>query len=48
MNTSLYSKRANLIIGFHGCDQSAVDKVITGKEELLASKLDCAVIQTIH
>lgn len=37
---SLYSKRSNLIIGFHGCDQSVVDKVIAGKEELLASTND--------
>lgn len=37
---SLYSKRSNLVIGFHGCDQSVVDKVITGKEELLASTND--------
>lgn len=38
MKKSLYSKRPNLIIGFHGCDQSVVDKVITGKENLLTSK----------
>lgn len=37
MKKSLYSKRSNLIIGFHGCDQSVVDKVITGKEHLLTS-----------
>ena len=40
MKESLYSKRSNLIIGFHGCDKSVVDKVITGKEDLLASKND--------
>lgn len=40
MSESLYSKRSNLIIGFHGCDQSVVDKVIAGKENLLASKND--------
>lgn len=40
MIESLYTKRSNLIIGFHGCDQSVVDKVITGKEDLLASKND--------
>lgn len=38
MKRSLYSKRSNLIIGFHGCDQSVVDKVVTGKDNLLASK----------
>lgn len=37
---SLYSRRSNLIIGFHGCDQSVVDKVVAGKEELLASTND--------
>lgn len=38
MDKSLYSKRPNLIIGFHGCDQSVVDKVLTGKDNLIASK----------
>lgn len=38
MKKSLYSKRSNLIIGFHGCDQSVVDKIIAGKEGLLTSK----------
>lgn len=37
MKESLYSNRSNLIIGFHGCDQSVVEKVITGKENLIAS-----------
>ena len=40
MNETLYSKRSNLLIGFHGCDQSVVDKVITGEENLLASTND--------
>lgn len=40
MSESLYSRRSNLIIGFHGCDQLVVDKVISGKEELLASRND--------
>lgn len=37
---SLYSRRSNLIIAFHGCDQSLVDRVITGKDELRASDND--------
>lgn len=37
---SLYSKRSNLIIGFHGCDKSVVDKVLAGEENLLASTND--------
>lgn len=28
------------MIGFHGCDQSVVDKVVSGKENLLASTND--------
>ena len=28
MDESLYSRRANLVIGFHGCDRSVVEKVI--------------------
>lgn len=40
MNESLYSRRSNLIIGFHGCDQSVVDKVLAGEENLLASTND--------
>ena len=32
MKQRLYANRPNLTIGFHGCDQSVVDKVITGKE----------------
>ena len=37
---SLYSHRSNLIIAFHGCDQSLVDKVVSGQEELRASEND--------
>jgi hypothetical protein len=37
---SLYSNRPNLVIGFHGCDQSVVDMVVTGKEGLVASTND--------
>lgn len=40
MKPSLYSNRPNLVIGFHGCDKSVSDKVITGEENLLASKND--------
>ena len=40
MNETLYSKRSNLVIGFHGCDQSVVDKVVAGGENLLASTND--------
>lgn len=40
MNETLYSTRPSLVLGFHGCDQSVVNKVITGKEELLASNND--------
>ena len=40
MNETLYSSRSNLVIGFHGCDQSVVDKVVLGKDELIASTND--------
>ena len=40
MKRGLYANRPNLTIGFHGCDQSVVDKVIAGKETLLASTND--------
>ena len=40
MNRGLYANRPNLTIGFHGCDQSVVDKVIAGKENLIASTND--------
>ena len=29
MDESLYSRRANLVIGFHGCDRSVVENVIS-------------------
>lgn len=32
MKETLYSKRSNLVIGFHGCDQSIVEKVLNGEE----------------
>lgn len=37
---SLYSRRSNLVIGFHGCDQSIAQKVVAGEENLLASTND--------
>ena len=40
MDESLYSRRSNLVIGFHGCDRSVVEKVIAGKTELIASTND--------
>ena len=33
----MYSTRSGLILGFHGCDQSIVTDVITGKTSLLNS-----------
>lgn len=40
MDESLYSRRSNLVIGFHGCDRTVVDAVIAGKAELRASTND--------
>ena len=40
MNETLYSRRSNLVVSFHGCDQSVVEKVVAGEENLLASKND--------
>ena len=40
MDKSLYSRRSNLVIGFHGCDKSVVDAVVAGKTELLSSTND--------
>ena len=40
MRESLYSRRSNLVIGFHGCDKSVVDKVLAGEENLIASTND--------
>lgn len=37
---SLYSRRSNLVIGFHGCDESVVRKVLNGEEDLIASTND--------
>lgn len=40
MKESLYSRRSNLVVGFHGCDKSVVEKVLAGEENLLASTND--------
>lgn len=40
MKEALYSRRSNLVIGFHGCDKSIVDKVLSGEENLIASTND--------
>lgn len=34
----MYTTHTNLIIAFHGCDQSVVDTVITGKQPLTGSE----------
>ena len=46
MKRGLYANRPNLTIGFHGCDQSVVDKVIAGKENLLMIMTGLAVAFT--
>lgn len=40
MTESLYSHRSNFVLGFHGCDKSVVDKVVSGTEELHFSRND--------
>jgi hypothetical protein len=40
MTASLYLHRSNLIIGFHGCDKSVADLVVSGKGKLLTSRND--------
>ena len=40
MDESLYSRRSNLVIGFHGCDKTIVDAVVAGKTDLLSSTND--------
>jgi len=37
---TLYSKRSNLVLGFHGCDESVVEKVLLGNEMLNESTND--------
>jgi hypothetical protein len=34
---SLYSKRPSFVLGFHGCDRSTAEKVISGDEDLAPS-----------
>jgi hypothetical protein len=36
----MYSKRSGLILGFHGCDKSVLDKVVNGKDVLQKSMND--------
>lgn len=36
----MYSKRAGLILAFHGCDRTVRDKVVLGEEHLLGSDND--------
>jgi hypothetical protein len=36
---TLYSKRANLVLGFHGCDHSVVEKVLNGSEILMTVQM---------
>lgn len=36
----LYSRRTNLIIGFHGCDEDVANKVVLGKDSLRSSDND--------
>lgn len=38
MREHLYSKRPNLVIGFHGCDESVLKKVINGQDNLQKSE----------
>lgn len=40
MIETIYSKRSNLILGFHGCDKSVAEKVIRGEDELIPSTND--------
>jgi hypothetical protein len=34
----MYTTRAGLVLGFHGCDKSVVEKVVSGKEHLKKSE----------
>ena len=40
MKDTIYSRRPGLIIGFHGCDKSVVDKVLSGDNILTTSTND--------
>ena len=46
MDKSLYSRRSNLVIGFHGCDKTVVDAVVAGKTDLLSSTNDYDWLET--
>mgnify|MGYP006901956399 FL=1 len=35
----MYSKRHNLIIGFHGCDETVRDKIVRGEDNLKKSTM---------
>ena len=37
MDKSLYSRRSNLVIVFHGCDKTVVDAVVAGKTEFVSA-----------
>jgi hypothetical protein len=34
----MYSTKSGLILGFHGCDESVVEKVLKGNDDLITSK----------
>lgn len=36
----LYSKRSNLVLGFHGCDATVVEKVLNQQDVLRPSEND--------
>lgn len=36
----MYSKRSNLILGFHGCDAKVAQEIISGKEQMIPSTND--------
>lgn len=40
MKESLYSRKPNLLIGFHGCDKSVFDKIVCAGESLKPSMND--------
>ncbi|WP_288735148.1 hypothetical protein [Phocaeicola sp.] len=49
MKDTIYSRRPGLIIGFHGCDKSVVDKVLSGDDILTTSTNDYdSVIEVAH
>lgn len=40
MKEALYSRRSNLVIGFHGCDKAIANKVLSGEVDLIPSTND--------